>query len=80
VKYVDDKWQPADALSPNHPARVFKTARAINRMPWGAFDGTDQALLLRRSNTLLQLRQAAGEPALRRKHTERPEVVLQAES
>jgi hypothetical protein len=35
VKHVDDKWQPADALSPNHPARVFKKARAVNRMHRG---------------------------------------------
>jgi hypothetical protein len=76
-KPVDDKWQMICRLSPNHPAEVFKEvspdcSHNIRRLS----DGTGQALL-RRSNTVLLLRQDAGEPTLCRKHSARTKVVLQ---
>jgi hypothetical protein len=78
LKPVDDQWQTICRLSPNHPAEVFKDvspdcSHNIRRLN----DGTGQALL-RRSNTVLLLRQDAGEPTLCRKHSARTKVVLQA--
>ena len=78
LKPVDDQWQTICRLSPNHPAEVFKDvspdcSHNIRRLN----DGTGQALL-RRSNTVLLLRQGAGEPTLCRKHSARTKVVLQA--
>jgi hypothetical protein len=77
-KPVDDKGQ---MIFPSRQITLLRCSRNESRdgshnMRWLS-DGTGQALFPG-SYELLQLRQGAGEPTLRRKHAARTKVVLQA--